>query len=59
MNCFQQQATNLPTYNPLGPNSNTFAYDIITRAGGTAEFPANAYGLGNNLENFIETIDPH
>jgi RHS repeat-associated protein len=59
MDAFNQQAANLPLYNPLGPNSNTFAYNIITTAGGTAEFPANAYGIGNNLENFIEVIDPH
>lgn len=44
MNAFEQQAANLPVYNPLGPNSNTFLSNIITSAGGTADFPPNAFG---------------
>jgi RHS repeat-associated protein len=33
-----------PTYNPQGPNSNTFVAGIIRGAGGIANFPYTAYG---------------
>lgn len=44
MQAYQYQSTHLDFYEGTGPNSNTFASDIIHRAGGTAEFPPNAYG---------------
>jgi hypothetical protein len=34
----------LPTYNPTGPNSNTFANNLLQRCGIHAEFPWNAPG---------------
>jgi len=34
-----------PTYNPRGPNSNTFAAGVIIAAGGRVVFPPRAYGF--------------
>jgi hypothetical protein len=44
MSAFQYESTHLPFYEPTGPNSNTFALDLLEDAGATGEFPANAYG---------------
>lgn len=41
---FNRERTRLPLYNPKGPNSNTFANQIIMDAGGYADFPLGAYG---------------
>jgi uncharacterized protein RhaS with RHS repeats len=41
---FEDQASHLPEYNPLGPNSNTFVNNIIREAGGVGDLPFNAYG---------------
>jgi len=50
MNAFGAAASNLPQYSGFpGPNSNTFVHDIITTAGGTADFPWNAYGWDFNV----------
>jgi RHS repeat-associated protein len=43
---FEQLAANLPDYNGLGPNSNTFVNGIIQMAGGSANFPPGAVGSG-------------
>jgi hypothetical protein len=43
---FNDQASHLPEYGGSGPNSNTFVNNIIREAGGTADFPWNAYGSG-------------
>jgi RHS repeat-associated protein len=43
---FEQSAANLPDYNGLGPNSNTFVNQIIQAAGGSASFPPGAVGSG-------------
>ena len=37
-----------PPYNPRGPNSNTFAAEIIRAAGGLAVFPPSAIGADYN-----------
>jgi RHS repeat-associated protein len=45
LNAFKQLSGNLPEYHGYpGPNSNTFAFQIITSAGGDVEFPNTAYG---------------
>jgi len=44
---FDHQASNLPQYSGSGPNSNTFVNNIIQEAGGTADFPWNAFGWDN------------
>jgi RHS repeat-associated protein len=36
---FGKQAANVPEYEPLGPNSNTFIYNVIQGAGGTVPVP--------------------
>ena len=41
---FNHQASDLPGYSASGPNSNTFVNNIIQEAGGTGDFPFNAYG---------------
>ncbi len=41
---FDRLRTHLPEYNPRGPNSNTFANQIIQEAGGRADFPTTAIG---------------
>lgn len=41
---FDDQASHLPEYSASGPNSNTFANNIIWEAGGRGDFPWNAYG---------------
>jgi RHS repeat-associated protein len=46
---FDDQAANLPEYNASGPNSNTFVNNIIWEAGGTGNFPWNAYGSNYGL----------
>jgi RHS repeat-associated protein len=43
---FQRASANLPDYNGLGPNSNTFVNGIINMAGGSASFPPGAVGSG-------------
>jgi RHS repeat-associated protein len=44
---FNQQAGNIPEYNGLGPNSNTFIYNVISGAGGSVPVPPdNAPGWG-------------
>ena len=43
---FEHSAANLPDYNGLGPNSNTFVNGIINMAGGSASFPPGAVGSG-------------
>ncbi|HLZ11515.1 MAG TPA: DUF3750 domain-containing protein [Candidatus Acidoferrum sp.] len=45
LKAFKQFSQNLPEYHGYpGPNSNTFAFQIITSAGGDVEFPNTAYG---------------
>ena len=41
---FMEYEGEIPEYNPLGPNSNTFVQTIIQKAGGSGQFPFNAYG---------------
>jgi hypothetical protein len=44
---FGNQARNLPVYDPRGPNSNTFIYNVISGAGGSVPVPPeNAPGWG-------------
>jgi RHS repeat-associated protein len=44
MDAYDYQSKHLDFYEGTGPNSNTFVSDTIKRAGGTAQFPPNAYG---------------
>jgi len=45
LNAFQKESGNLPIYNGYpGPNSNTFAFKIISEAGGSVQLPNTAYG---------------
>ena len=46
---YEHLSKNLPTYNPLGPNSNTFARDITRGCGMYVMFPQAAYGADENL----------
>ena len=58
---FQRAIETLPHYSGYpGPNSNTFANQIITSAGGTADFPSNAYGsnFGNPVPLPVQHIPP-
>ncbi len=49
---FGKEAANLPEYNFLGPNSNTFAHNIILGAGGSVPSPPqNAPGWGWTHQN--------
>lgn len=42
---FRKDSGNVPNYSGYpGPNSNTFAYQIITEAGGSVDMPPDAYG---------------
>src|SRR5260370_35643868 len=46
LNAFQKESGNLPIYNGYpGPNSNTFAFKVISEAGGALQFPHNAPGV--------------
>ena len=49
IDAYQRNSGMVPTYNPQGPNSNTFAHQIIIDAGGTADFPIGAYGVNTGL----------
>jgi len=43
---FDQLKSQLPEYHAYpGPNSNTFVQDVITQAGGSANFPWNGFGI--------------
>jgi RHS repeat-associated protein len=44
LNAFRQSAGNLPNYNYRGPNSNTFAYEVLAACGLPVAFPWNAVG---------------
>jgi len=45
LDAFRRLSSNLPVYNGYpGPNSNTFAFRIISEAAGDVEFPNQAYG---------------
>jgi RHS repeat-associated protein len=44
LNAFRNAARNLPTYNYRGPNSNTFAFEVLAGCGIQAAFPWNAVG---------------
>jgi RHS repeat-associated protein len=46
---YQRNSGQVPGYNPAGPNSNTFAHQIIIDAGGNADFPVGAYGVNTGL----------
>jgi RHS repeat-associated protein len=41
---FNNQASDVPVYNRLGPNSNTFVHAIIQQVGGSASPPFTAFG---------------
>ncbi|MGB6544366.1 MAG: RHS repeat-associated core domain-containing protein, partial [Candidatus Acidiferrales bacterium] len=49
VDAYNRNSGMVPGYNPLGPNSNTFAHQIIIDAGGTADFPIGAYGVNTGL----------
>jgi RHS repeat-associated protein len=55
MQAFDYQASHLDFYQDTGPNSNTFVNDIINGAGGTAEFPPNAFGVGDFGNSLFHT----
>ncbi|HKV61537.1 MAG TPA: hypothetical protein VJO16_06470 [Candidatus Acidoferrum sp.] len=40
---FGNQAANLPEYEPTGPNSNTFIFNVIIGAGGTVPVPPSTF----------------
>jgi hypothetical protein len=46
---YNWESRRVPNYNPTGPNSNTFAHQVIIDAGGTADFPVGAYGADTGL----------
>jgi hypothetical protein len=46
---FSDYEGEVPPYNALGPNSNTFIETVIKMAGGTGDFPTNAYGASNRI----------
>ena len=41
---FQRESRNLPPYDAMGPNSNTFVSEVVRGAGGNPTFPGGAYG---------------
>ena len=47
---YQRESSRLPIYNGTGPNSNTFVNQIITDAGGYADFPIGAYGVDTGIQ---------
>jgi len=49
IDAYNRNSGMVPDYNPQGPNSNTFAHQIIIDAGGTADFPVGAYGVNTGL----------
>jgi hypothetical protein len=44
VDCYEKLKTMIPPYNASGPNSNTFAGQIIACAGGRTKFPMTAPG---------------
>jgi len=49
VDAYNHNSQMVPDYNRQGPNSNTFAHQIIIDAGGTADFPVGAYGANTGL----------
>jgi hypothetical protein len=45
-NSFANQASQLPRYSAMGPNSNTFILNVISGAGGSANLPLAAVHRG-------------
>jgi len=44
LSSFREMSANLPEYNGFGPNSNTFANQLLNSCGYSGDFPFNAYG---------------
>jgi RHS repeat-associated protein len=44
----RENTQSFPTYKIAGPNSNTYARDLVETCGGSAEWPRNAYGASPN-----------